>query len=60
MTLEQVLSYHISGSWKNSLLGSDNIYGMDDVRFYTRIKTITSRRPSGAKEEILFSIPIKN
>ena len=60
MTPGQVLSYNIFGGWKNSLLGFDNIHGVDGVRFYTIIKAITSRRPLGVKEEALFSILIIN
>ena len=60
MTPEQVLSYHSFGGWKNSLLESNNIHGVDGVRFYTIIKAMTSRRPLGVKEESLFSIVIIN
>ena len=60
MTPGQVLSYNSFAGWKNSLLGFDNIHGADDVRFYTIIKAITSRRPLGVKEEALFSILIIN
>ena len=60
MTPELVLSYHSLGGWKNSLLGSDNIYGVDGVRFYTIIKAMISCRSLGVKEESLFSILIIN
>ena len=48
------------GGWNYSLLRSGNIYEVDSIRFYTRIKTITPRRPLGAKDESLFSISIIN
>ncbi|MBB5686812.1 CoA-acylating methylmalonate-semialdehyde dehydrogenase [Sphingobium boeckii] len=41
------VSYHSFGGWKRSGFGDMNQYGMDGVRFYTRVKTITQRWPSG-------------
>ena len=35
------VAYHSFGGWKDSLFGSNNAHGMDGVRFYTRIKTIS-------------------
>ena len=52
------VAYHSFGGWKDSLFGSNNTHGMDGVRFYTRIKTISSRWPSGIKEGALFTMPI--
>ena len=46
--------------WKYSLLRSGNMYEVDSIRFYTRIKTITPCRPLGVKDESLFSISIIN
>jgi malonate-semialdehyde dehydrogenase (acetylating)/methylmalonate-semialdehyde dehydrogenase len=42
------LAFHSFGGWKRSLFGSSNIYGLEGVRFFTRVKTMTSRWPSGA------------
>ncbi|MDX2273033.1 MAG: CoA-acylating methylmalonate-semialdehyde dehydrogenase [Cyanobacteriota bacterium] len=39
------MAFHSFGGWKQSLLGSLHIHGMDGVRFYTRLKTVTSRWP---------------
>jgi malonate-semialdehyde dehydrogenase (acetylating)/methylmalonate-semialdehyde dehydrogenase len=41
------VSYHSFGGWKRSGFGDMNQYGMDGVRFYTRVKTVTQRWPSG-------------
>ena len=41
------VAYHSFGGWKRSGFGDLNQYGMDGVRFYTRVKTITQRWPSG-------------
>jgi malonate-semialdehyde dehydrogenase (acetylating)/methylmalonate-semialdehyde dehydrogenase len=35
------------GGWKRSLFGDHAIHGMEGVRFYTRLKTVTSRWPDG-------------
>jgi malonate-semialdehyde dehydrogenase (acetylating)/methylmalonate-semialdehyde dehydrogenase len=39
------VSYHTFGGWKRSAYGDMNQHGMEGVRFYTRIKTITQRWP---------------
>ncbi|MCB2013407.1 MAG: CoA-acylating methylmalonate-semialdehyde dehydrogenase [Sphingobium sp.] len=41
------VSYHSFGGWKRSGFGDMNQYGMDGVRFYTRVKTVTQRWPTG-------------
>lgn len=37
------VAYHSFGGWKNSLFGQSAIHGMEGVRFYTKLKTISSR-----------------
>jgi malonate-semialdehyde dehydrogenase (acetylating)/methylmalonate-semialdehyde dehydrogenase len=37
------------GGWKRSLFGDHHIHGMEGVRFYTRLKTVTSRWPTGLR-----------
>ena len=39
------LSFYSFGGWKDSIYGSSNIYGMDGVRFFTKLKTVTTRWP---------------
>jgi len=48
------VAYHSFGGWKRSLFGDHDIHGMEGVRFYTKVKAITSRWPSGIKEGALF------
>ncbi len=40
------VAYYSFGGWKASLLGDTHIHGPEGVRFYTRLKAITSRWPS--------------
>jgi len=39
------LAFYSFGGWKDSIYGSSNIYGMDGVRFFTKLKTVTTRWP---------------
>jgi malonate-semialdehyde dehydrogenase (acetylating) / methylmalonate-semialdehyde dehydrogenase len=48
------VAYHSFGGWKASLFGDHSIHGMEGVRFYTKLKTITARWPSGIKEGAVF------
>jgi malonate-semialdehyde dehydrogenase (acetylating)/methylmalonate-semialdehyde dehydrogenase len=41
------VAYHSFGGWKRSGFGDLDQYGMDGVRFYTRVKKVTKRWPSG-------------
>ena len=43
------VAYHSFGGWKRSLFGDHYVHGMEGVRFYTRLKTITARWPSGIR-----------
>lgn len=49
------VAYHSFGGWKASLYGDHSIHGMEGVRFYTRLKTVTARWPSGIKEGAVFN-----
>ena len=52
------LAYHSFGGWKRSAFGDVNQHGPEGVRFYTRIKTVTSRWPKGdVRENSNFNIP---
>lgn len=51
-------AYHSFGGWKRSLFGDHHMHGPEGVRFFTRLKTITQRWPSGIKEGAEFSIPV--
>ncbi len=52
------LAYHTFGGWKRSAFGDTNQHGPEGVKFWTRIKTVTSRWPTGGvKEGSSFVIP---
>ncbi|MEX6725007.1 CoA-acylating methylmalonate-semialdehyde dehydrogenase [Parapedomonas caeni] len=52
------LAYHTFGGWKRSAFGDMNQHGMEGVRFFTKVKTVTQRWPSGgAVEDQAFVIP---
>ncbi len=48
------VAYHSFGGWKRSLFGDHYMHGPEGVRFYTRLKTITARWPSGIKDGAVF------
>ncbi len=50
-------AYHSFGGWKRSLFGDHHMHGPEGVRFFTRMKTITSRWPSGIRAGAEFIIP---
>ncbi|HSH97363.1 MAG: CoA-acylating methylmalonate-semialdehyde dehydrogenase [Methylophilaceae bacterium] len=43
------IAFHSFGGWKRSLFGDHHIYGTEGIRFYTRLKTTTSRWPASNK-----------
>ena len=51
------VAYHSFGGWKRSLFGDHSIYGPEGVHFYTRLKTITSRWPTGIKDGAVYDFP---
>ena len=51
------LAYYTFGGWKRSMFGDLNQHGPDAIRFYSKLKTVTSRWPSGVKEGAEFVIP---
>ncbi len=51
------VAYHSFGGWKRSMFGDHAIYGPEGVRFYTRIKTVTARWPTGIRRGAEFSFP---
>jgi len=51
------LAFHSFGGWKSSAFGDHNQYGMEALRFYTKVKTVTSRwQDKGLEAE--FSMPV--
>lgn len=51
------MAFHSFGGWKRSVFGALNAHGPDGVRFYTRMKTVTTRWPSGQQTVSEFSMP---
>ncbi|TCM15007.1 malonate-semialdehyde dehydrogenase (acetylating)/methylmalonate-semialdehyde dehydrogenase [Novosphingobium sp. PhB165] len=51
------VSYHSFGGWKRSAFGDHNQYGMEGVRFWTKVKTVTQRWPDGGAGDSAFIIP---
>jgi malonate-semialdehyde dehydrogenase (acetylating)/methylmalonate-semialdehyde dehydrogenase len=51
------MAFHSFGGWKDSLFGDHHMHGPEGVRFYTRLKTVTSRWPTGIRSGADFSMP---
>lgn len=51
------MAFHSFGGWKQSLFGDHHMHGPEGVRFYTRLKTITTRWPSGIRSDPEFVMP---
>ena len=55
--LELPLAFHTFGGWKKSAFGDTNQHGPEGVKFYTKIKTVTARWPTGIRSGAEFNIP---
>jgi malonate-semialdehyde dehydrogenase (acetylating) / methylmalonate-semialdehyde dehydrogenase len=51
------MAFHSFGGWKRSLFGDHYVHGAEGVRFYTRLKTITSRWPTGIRKGAEYVMP---
>ena len=51
------MAFHSFGGWKSSLFGDHHMHGPEGIRFYTRLKTITSRWPTGIRAGADFVMP---
>ena len=51
------VAYHTFGGWKRSAFGDTNQHGMEGVKFWTKVKTVTSRWPEGEAGASSFVIP---
>lgn len=54
------VAYHSFGGWKRSAFGDTNQHGMEGIKFWTKVKTITQRWPDGSSDgsgENAFVIP---
>ena len=50
-------AFHSFGGWKASLFGDHHVYGPEGVRFYTRMKAVSSRWPSHIGAGAQFVMP---
>ena len=51
------MAFHSFGGWKSSLFGDHAMHGIEGVRFYTKLKTVTSRWPNSIKDAPEFKMP---
>ena len=51
------MAFHSFGGWKRSLFGDLHMHGPDGIRFYTRLKTVTSRWPTAIRSGSEFVMP---
>ena len=51
------MAFHSFGGWKQSLFGDHSMHGEEGIRFYTKLKTITSRWPKSIKSGPEFKMP---
>ncbi|MGH7047271.1 MAG: CoA-acylating methylmalonate-semialdehyde dehydrogenase [Stellaceae bacterium] len=51
------MAFHSFGGWKRSLFGDTAVYGPEGVHFYTRLKTMTARWPTGIRAGAEYVMP---
>ena len=51
------MAFHSFGGWKRSLFGDHHMHGTEGVRFFTKLKTVTSRWPAGIRKGADFMMP---
>ena len=51
------MAFHSFGGWKRSLFGDMAVHGLEGVRFYTRLKTVTARWPTGIRAGAEYVMP---
>jgi len=51
------MAFHSFGGWKRSLFGDIHIHGEEGIHFYTKLKTVTSRWPTGIRAGADFHMP---
>ena len=53
------VAYHSFGGWKSSLFGDHQMHGQEVIRFYTKLKTVTSRWPRDDSQGASYSMPVQ-
>ena len=51
------MAFHSFGGWKASLFGDHHMHGPEGIRFYTRLKAVTTRWPTGPRTDPEFVMP---
>jgi malonate-semialdehyde dehydrogenase (acetylating)/methylmalonate-semialdehyde dehydrogenase len=51
------MAFNSFGGWKRSLFGDHHMHGAEGVRFYTKLKAVTSRWPTGIRAGAEFVMP---
>ncbi len=51
------MAFHSFGGWKQSLFGDHSMHGTEGVKFFTKLKTVTSRWPKSINSGPEFKIP---
>lgn len=51
------MAFHSFGGWKRSLFGDHHMHGPEGVRFFTKLKTVTARWPTGIRSGAEFVMP---
>jgi malonate-semialdehyde dehydrogenase (acetylating)/methylmalonate-semialdehyde dehydrogenase len=51
------MAFYSFGGWKGSLFGDHFMHGPEGVRFFTRLKTVTSRWPRGLSGGAAYDMP---
>lgn len=49
--------YHAFGGWKRSIFADVHMHGSESVNFYTKLKTVTTRWPTGIRSGAEFIMP---
>jgi malonate-semialdehyde dehydrogenase (acetylating)/methylmalonate-semialdehyde dehydrogenase len=52
------MAFHSFGGFKRSLFGDTHVHGPEGFQFYTRLKTVTARWPTGIRAGAEFGMPI--
>jgi malonate-semialdehyde dehydrogenase (acetylating)/methylmalonate-semialdehyde dehydrogenase len=52
------MAFYSFGGWRSSLFGDHHIYGMEGVRFYTKMKCVTQRWPASTRTSAEFTMPV--
>jgi methylmalonate-semialdehyde dehydrogenase [acylating] (EC 1.2.1.27) len=51
------MAFHSFGGWKRSIFGDHGMHGREGVHFYTKLKTMTTRWPTGIRAGAEFAMP---